>query len=246
MRFLLTAKRRISGLKVCALNFILILTTLFLPHCKEPSSPKPPKMYERLKNYRLNIALATFKEFGFELYPYADTSHLSIPRGPNDLYDNDIYRYLYFELSDEPGFGHNDFRPICNKVWGLNLEMINQTGDYVRIMENLSRITGDEIQFQNLKDSVPESGHNGDAWISFDFKGKSYKWDLKVNDDWVDLVLLTKIQKLIDEYNTRGDFTYYYYGDYIAISYFNADEFNRFRIKTGLQLEWMKDKNFNQ
>jgi hypothetical protein len=141
---------------------------------------------------------------------------------------------LYITLGDstelEP---YTNFSDSC---WHFDLEAIEGEGSYVRILENLKRISNGDLDFQNIMDYCNDDEDNK-AWISFEFNGNKYKWDLDVDDDWVDSYLFDKIQDLCREYNKKGRLTYFSEGQAFVISYLTEDEFNTISEITQLKLK---------
>jgi hypothetical protein len=127
---------------------------------------------------------------------------------------------------------------LTNRVWNFDVEAIEDHGAYVEIMKNLERISRGEIRFENLKDFVDIESEK--AWVSFTVRGKSYRWDLKVEDDWADPGLFTKLVKLTEELNTRGRYTYFFTGGQDALIGYETPEGRDAIVKaTGLKIVWL-------
>ncbi|HEX6335216.1 MAG TPA: hypothetical protein VFZ78_13375, partial [Flavisolibacter sp.] len=131
--------------------------------------------------------------------------------------------------------------PLTNKVWNLDAEAIEDHGDYVDIMSNLSRLTNGELAFENLSDYVSIDERR--AWVRFTCRGETYKWDLKIDDDWVDGTLFDRVQELAEKYKTTGRFTFYHTGgqDFV-VGYATPEELAALRRATGLDVVWLKAK----
>jgi len=70
--------------------------------------------------------------------------------------------------------------------------------------------------------------------------GKNYKWDLAVDDDWVDTVLFTKVVALTRILKTKGRYTYFNTGGQNALIGYETPENRDAIIKaTGLKIEWL-------
>jgi hypothetical protein len=193
--------------------------------------PPPPTM----KTIPFRSQWETFQRLGFELNPGIDKSVI------NELQKNvsserepyvDLYVDLGTTIQKEP------WTPLTNRVWNFDVEAIEDHGAYVEIMKNLERISRGEIRFENLKDFVDIESEK--AWVSFTVRGKSYRWDLKVEDDWADPGLFTKLVKLTEELNTRGRYTYFFTGGQDALIGYETPEGRDAIVKaTGLKIVWL-------
>lgn len=83
----------------------------------------------------------------------------------------------------------------CNDIFLLDTECIEDNGAYINILEKFKWLAKDAFDISNIKDSVDFDLNK--AWVSFDFHGTEYRWNLKLNDDWLDVGLVDKINDLI-------------------------------------------------
>ena len=136
-------------------------------------------------------------------------------------------------LSEESGI------PFTNQCWDFDTEAIEDHGAYVDIVDNISRITKGELQFENIEDYVDVEEEK--AWVSFTCRGDNFKWDLAVDNDWVDGRLFDSMQELAVNYKTKGKFTYYNTGgqDFV-LGFHTPEELEKIRNSTGLELVWLK------
>jgi len=141
---------------------------------------------------------------------------------------------LYITLGDSTEYEpYTNFSDSC---WHFDMEAVEGEGSYARILENLKRISNGDLDFRNITDYCNDDEDNK-AWISFEFNGDKYKWDLDVDDDWVDSYLFDKIQNLCRKYNKKGRLTYFSEGQGFVTSYLTEDEFNKISEMTQLQLK---------
>lgn len=181
------------------------------------------------------VQLETFKRLGFKIN---GDIVLSQVWKKEDIvqFEHTPYSIMYMELGrtvqKEP------WTPLTNQCWDFDTEAIEDNGAYIEIMKNLERITRGEIKFENLKDYVDVEGEK--AWVSFEIKGVEYKWNLKVDDDWADPNLFTKVVGLTNKLKTRGKFTYFDTGGQNAvIGYETPDKRAEIIKTTGLKIEWL-------
>jgi hypothetical protein len=183
--------------------------------------------------------LETFKQLGFNLNTGTDTSDINRWQGGHKEFEDQPYHLMYqtlgLTIEREP------WTPLTNKCWDFDLEAIEDHGAYVDIMKNISRITNGDLVFENIQDYVDIE--EGKSWVSFTCKGDSYKWDLKVDNDWADGDLFDKVQALTEKYKTKGKFTFFNTGgqDFV-LGYYTSEELEKIKQATGLEIVWLKAK----
>jgi|SRR3989338_3951178 len=96
---------------------------------------------------------------------------------------------------------------MSDNVWHFDTECIEDHGDYTRIAQRLSVLAGSELPLQDIKDHVDIEA--GVAWLSFKLDGHDYKWNAKVEDDWVDTEIINKFRELIVSRKTDKKFIYF-------------------------------------
>ena len=105
------------------------------------------------------------------------------------------YLFLLMALGGEFQSSEGVWGSISDDIWYFDTECIEDNGIYIEIVQNLIRISKGFFNVQNIKDCVDVE--NSQAWVSFEYAGKDYKWDLEVNDDWFDVGLISKINKVL-------------------------------------------------
>ena len=179
--------------------------------------------------------LETFKKLGFTLNKNVEISDIDRLEYKKE-FEKEPYSLLYVTLGRT--IEREPWTPMTDRCWDFDSEAIEDYGDYVQIMKNLERISRGEIKFENLKDYVDVEKEK--AWVSFELKGVKYKWDLKVDADWVDENLLTKVVELTDKLKTKGKFTIFDTGGQNAVIGYETPEKREEIINaTGLKIEWL-------
>jgi hypothetical protein len=183
--------------------------------------------------------LEIFTELGFTLNQGIDTSDINRWEGGYKEFEDQPFSLMYQTLGQT--IEEEPWTPITNKCWNFDIEAIEDHGSYIEIMKNISRITNGELVFENIEDYVDIE--EGKAWVSFTCQGDSYKWNLKVDDDWVDGSLFDKVQELAEKYKTKGRFTYFNTGgqDFV-LGYHTKEELETIKGKTKLNIVWLKAK----
>ncbi len=189
------------------------------------SAPKKPSFREQLE---------IFKELGFELNDGTDKS--DIERWDKQDFLDEPFSLMYMTLGQT--IEREPWTPLTNKCWDFDTEAIEGHGSYVDILENLERITRGGLKFEKVKDYVDIEDEK--AWISFRFNGKDYKWDLKVDNDWVDTDLFSKIVNLTENSYSEGRYTYFDTGGQNAVIGFEtAENLKEIKNRTGLKIVWL-------
>lgn len=213
-------------------------SVLFLSGCTEKiangqSLPPPPRVVK--KSVSFEVQLETFQKLGFTLTPGIDFSVVDGLRKDKTIEDRP-YAILYMELGRT--IQKEPWTPLTNRVWDFDVEAVEDQGAYVEIIKNLERITRGEIKFVSVKDHVDIENEN--AWVSFSVRGKNYKWNLAVEDDYADPELFARISQLTQTLNTKGRFTYFNTGGQNAVIGYETPESKEAIIKaTGLKIEWL-------
>lgn len=75
-------------------------------------------------------------------------------------------------------------RKFCDQAWQLDMECINETGDYVHIVEQLCRTAGMPALITKVEDFIDFK--NSEAWLRYEIDGDSRSYTITVNNDWAD------------------------------------------------------------
>jgi hypothetical protein len=187
------------------------------------------------KELDVDTQLATFKRLGFAFNPGIGESEIAELK-KRILPQDKPYALLYIELGRT--IEREPWTPLTDRCWDFDVEAIEDHGDYVEIIKNLERIARGAIKFENVKDYVDVEAEK--AWVSFSVRGVKYKWDLRVDNDWVDETLFTRIVQLTNKLKTEGKFTYFDTGGQNAVIGFETPAKRAEIVKaTGLEIIWL-------
>ena len=195
-----------------------------------PKTGKPQK-----SEVSFEEQLSVFKNLGFVLNEGASEQDIIEKWGKEKL-ENEPYSLFYMSLGDE--VDREPWTPITDQCWHFDVEAIDGEGAYITIIEDLKRLSGGELNFENISDIV--DWDNRKAAVSFELNGDKYSWDLKINRDYADPYLFSKIVKLTEKYKTKGRFTYYNTGGQtLVIGWATPYKLNEIKSKTGLEIVWL-------
>jgi hypothetical protein len=117
-------------------------------------------------------------------------------------------------------------RSVCSRVWNFDMECINSTGDYVRIVKRLCQVAGQPDRLKEVSDFVDIDA--GKAWLKYKVDGTQRDWLVEVNDDWADTLTLNYVMDDIERDGRR--FYFKDNGQAMVLFYLDADaaaELNR-------------------
>jgi hypothetical protein len=222
-------------------NLTIFICTLFtFTRCDTSHSSEEGDNSLQDTGMTFKFSLGTLKQAGFAINPQIQEAVVFNRWKEVLVYHSDPVDALYITLGDQTP--HKPYLNFSNNCWHFDLESIEGQNSYVRILENLIRISDGDLNFQSISDYCNDNEDNK-AWVAFEFNGDKYKWDLKVNDDWADGYLFDKIQDLCKKNNKKGKLTFFPEGQAFVISYLTEEEFNKLKRVTGLKLEWLKVGN---
>lgn len=197
-------------------------------------------VYRQLKKRsekKFDRQLSVFYALGFRLNEGITEKDLLIWEKGKKSYEAEPYSLLYQTLGlfiqREP------WTPLTNQCWNFDTESIEDHGSYVEIFKNMERLTNGQLTLEALEDYVDLEEEV--AWVQFTVKGFRYRWDLNVNDDWVDTRIFNGWVELVKQHCPEFGFTYFDTGGQNVILGFESKKsFKQIRSKTGLAIEWLE------
>ena len=152
---------------------------------RKPVKPKPVK---------LEVQLAKLAELGFKLEDGITIDDILYSFDRKD-YEKEPYDLILSVLGSEVEREPWD-RSICSRVWNFDMECIVETGDYVRVVKRLCQVAGRPDCLTDVSDFVDLQGRK--ASLKYKVNGIERNWQAKVEDDWIDLAVLSTVMKDIE------------------------------------------------
>lgn len=119
---------------------------------------------------------------------------------PREEYEREPFDLLLFmfgsEVEAEP-WG----RWFCERAWNFDTECIEGPGSYVEIASQLSRVAGRPDALTDVRDHVDVDA--GQAWIEYTIDGQRQRWDIEVEDDWVDWKVVERLMTQLERDGQR-------------------------------------------
>ena len=151
----------------------------------------------------LEVQLERLEQLGISLSSGATIEDLLNEMDREELESNP-YLSLLIALGCEFETGENVWKHISNNIWYLDTECIEDNGDYVRIVERLITLSQRALKIENLSDAIDIEAN--EAIISFVLEGEHYSWPMEVNDDWLDINLLSKLNVFLNKLSSEKKF----------------------------------------
>ncbi|MEK3885786.1 hypothetical protein [Paenibacillus sp. PL2-23] len=149
------------------------------------------------KEVSFESQLSKLAECGIRLKHGIDPT-LLLEQHSEQEFVEDPYQLLLITMGGEV-YINNQFYHVSDDVWHLDTECIEDHGDYIRIIERLKNLTG--IDIEDLTDYVDIEAN--EAWVSFIYEGTKIRWDLNVDADWLDPIIMYHFQELIKNRKER-------------------------------------------
>ncbi|BBH19130.1 hypothetical protein Back11_04750 [Paenibacillus baekrokdamisoli] len=154
--------------------------------------------------------------------------HIRIDKYLNfEISDYEKRPYLFLMMAMGSETEDEDSLFISDDVWYFDRECIEDKGDYIRIIERISEIVKFEITIEDIDDYV--NIENEQIWISFKVNGNTYKYELVVNYDWMDIRIFEIFSELLERYGSGKRF---YFSD-----------IDQSLLVVAIQKEYYKDLN---
>ena len=147
-------------------------------------------------------------------------------------YENDPYISLLCVMGDAEN--------LSADVWHFDAECIEGHGSYVYIAQQLAVLSDGALPLEQIEDEVDNDGIlTGTAWLSFVLRGQPYKWELKIDDDWIDAEVFTRFVQLHNQQNPSKRFIYFGLGQYGLIACATLQQLASLNQQTGLEFVWL-------
>ena len=179
-----TEARRLRNLcfSLCLVLSFVISLSLVAGQKRKQVKPQPVK---------LEVQLDKLAALGFKLEDGITVDDILYSFDRKD-YEKEPYDLILSVLGTEVEREPWD-RWICSRVWSFDTECIVQTGDYVRVVKRLCQVAGRPDCLTDISDFVDLQA--GKAWLKYKVDGIERNWRVKVQDDWIDIDILTTVMK---------------------------------------------------
>jgi hypothetical protein len=182
------------------------------------------------KNIPLSTQIEVLKDVGLSLMDGLGTQFL-LYEFDKSVYEKDPFGYLMFVYGSE----HEEngvWKRNSDDIFSFDTECIEDNGSYTRVLEHLKDIAKGCFDICNIQDNIDYDGKL--SWVSFEYEGKMYKWDLIFDDDWFYVGLIEKINELLNETARRKRFYSYSPDQTLTVVFLDNDKVKVLNKVTGL------------
>ncbi|MEQ8155718.1 MAG: hypothetical protein ABRQ25_12670 [Clostridiaceae bacterium] len=183
----------------------------------------------------MEVQLNNLKEIGISLNSEIKINKIFQVVGRKDI-ETEPYVFLLIALGSEIEIADGQLVLMSDDVWYFDSECIEDSGIYVEIIERLFKMSKGYLRLDNIDDYVDIE--NNEAWVSFDFNQKYYRWDLKVEDDWFDMTLIQKINRMLIEHGYNKKFAVVVLDQTSLIGFFSKEQLKKINDLTELKFEF--------
>jgi len=121
----------------------------------------------------------------------------------------------------------------------FDTECIEDHGAYAAIARRMKDLARGALPLEDITDFVDVEA--GTAHVAFRLAGQSYRWEAKVEDDWVDSSIVSRFSDLLNRVGRGRRFTNIDLGGQDCLIGCATDqEREQLARETGLKVEWLK------
>jgi len=164
--------------------------------------------------------------------------------GPGELlarhsdrdYETSPFKLLLSALgldSEEP-----PYLPLSNSVWLMHADCVAHSGDYARVASRMAMLAADALPIESIHDEFDL--RRGVAWLSFTLRGEELRWPAKIEERWIDPMILSRFAVLLQAQTTDLRYTCLDMGGQdCLLGCATEAQLTALRKRTGLAFEWL-------
>lgn len=187
------------------------------------------------RNMTLYDQLDALAECGIAPRAGVGSGELLVRHGERE-YETSPFKLLLSELGadgDEP-----PHRPLSDDVWHMRAECISRDGDYVKVAYRMAKLASDALPIELVGDEFDL--RRGVAWLFFSLHGEQYHWPAKIEERWIDPMILSRFAALLEaQPGNRRYICLDLGGQDCLLGCTTETQFADLRKRTGLAFEWL-------
>jgi hypothetical protein len=187
------------------------------------------------RNMSLYAQLDELAECGIALREGAGPGDLLALHSDRD-YETTPFKLLLSALgndSQEP-----PSMPLSNNVWLMHADCAAHAGDYVKLAHHMATLAADALPIESVRDAFDLG--RGIAWLSFTLRGEEFRWPAKIEERWIDPLILSRFAALLEAQPTdRRYICLDLGGQDCLLGCATQAQFASLRKRTGLAFEWL-------
>jgi hypothetical protein len=151
-------------------------------------------------------------------------------------YETSPFKLLLATLGSDGEQSAN--RPLSDNIWLMHAECAAHTGDYARVARCMATLAGDVLPLESVRDEFDMA--RGVAWLSFTLVGEEFRWPAKIEERWIDPMILSRFAALLEARPTDRRYTCLDLGGQdCLLGCATEAQFSALRKRTGLAFEWL-------
>lgn len=130
------------------------------------------------------------------------------------------------------------YLPLSGNVWLMHADCAAYRGDYIKIANRMATLAGDALPIELVHDEFDLG--RGVAWLSFSLHGEKFRWPAKIEERWIDPLVLSRFAALLEAQSTdRRYICLDLGGQDCLLGCATEAQFSALRKRTGLAFEWL-------
>jgi hypothetical protein len=187
------------------------------------------------RNMSLYAQLDTLAECGIAPREGIGPAELLVLHSDRD-YETSPFKLLLSALgadSEEP-----PHLPLSDNVWLMHADCAAHSGDYARIAQRMATLAADALSIESVRDEFDLG--RGVAWLSFTLRGEEFRWPAKIEERWIDPLILSRFAALLEAQPTDRRYTCLdLRGQDCLLGCATEAQCATLRKRTGLAFEWL-------
>ena len=132
--------------------------------------------------------------------PQLGVSEIDLFPSDEDILEAISFNYHY-PLAGIRVYEYEARLPLSDSVWSFNEECIYKEGDYIKVIESMMTLAGDNLPIEDIFVNF-EIAERKIVRMRFELDNQEYDWELKLRFDWLDREILTNLSRLLSERNS--------------------------------------------
>jgi hypothetical protein len=155
---------------------------------------------------------------------------------PEREYETSPFKLLLATLGTEsPDPAH---LTMSDNIWLMRAECAARGGDYVKVAYRMATLAADALPIESVRDEFDL--RRGVAWLGFTLRGEQFRWPAKIEERWIDPMILSRFAVLLEAQNAGLRYICLDLGGQDCLLGCATDEqFAALRKRTGLAFEWL-------
>ena len=127
---------------------------------------------------------------------------------------------------------------MSDNVWLMRAECASRGGDYAKVAHHMAVLAGDALPLESVHDEFDL--RRGVAWLSFTLRGEEFRWPAKIEERWIDPMILSRFAALLEAQDAGLRYICLDLGGQdCLLGCATEEQFAALRKRTGLAFEWL-------